>query len=227
MDFRLDQAQFVVFLSSIESSGKLKIASAVARAIGELSGVDPLMLPLPESAPQEIPRIQVQNEVAGWAFTYSPLRIDLINTPKTVLQADSLPDALSELRERAAGLWSLLTTEVSAKGSRLAQIVTLTAPVGNAAAFIRGGFLSPRAGDQLAEAQVHFLRKVDVAGLSSNRWVRMLSQEASPDRVLVLVDFNTVGERKLEVNPGMIADFSVATSKQLVEVLAETMGGLG
>ena len=224
MDFRLDQAQFVVFLSAIDTSGKLKIASSAVKAIAELDGVDPLMLPFPDNAPGEVPRIQIQNDAAGWGFSYSPVRIDLFHTPRQELNPDRVVEALGELHGRVADLWGLLAAEVSAKGRRLAQIVNVSAAIERPADAIHAKYLAPIIAGPLAEAQVHYLRKLEVAGIQSNRWVRLLSQEAMPGRLLVQVDLNTVGDQVLDVSPAMIMDFGASASEEVANILRGTTG---
>jgi hypothetical protein len=182
------------------------------------------MLPLPENAPPEIPRIQLRNEALGWNFQYSPIRIDLFHTPKTVHSPNGIAEALSELMKRATNLWDLLSSEVSARGTRLAQVVSVSASVPGAADAIHDRFLSARVAPSVAEAQVHFLHKVDIAGLPSNRWTRILCQETNPDRLLVYVDFNTAAERILDVDTKMIGQFLPVASKSMGEVLVETIG---
>jgi hypothetical protein len=223
MDFRLSQAQSVVFLSAIDRS-KITIATSVTKAIPDLAEVDPIILPIPDDAPPEVPRIIIQNELKGRGFHFSPSRIDLFMSFSNSPPASQLAELCKPLEQDTGTLWASLQSTASARGHRLAFVATFAAETDNAASVLSTEFIRPVHARDAAEAQVHFLHKMTLGTHNVNRWARLHSLETKPGTLNLLVDVNTVAENVFDVTRDELSVFLGGAVRIIQETVATLTG---
>jgi hypothetical protein len=218
--FQILQMQSAVFLSSIDASSWLRIASTAIDAVPGLLGTDPVLLPIPSDAPPEIPRIIIENNERGWTFHTSLQRYDLFFSPPNRPGFETFRDVFSEVAEASLSLWDVFESTLAARSHRLAFVVNLSADVEKAADLLRQRYFNQPFAAGAKEIQLHYLHAISSGGFDLNRWTRLLSKpgaESTPESLLLHVDINTRTESPLEkVDTAVIQRF-LDTGKGLIE----------
>lgn len=211
MSYSIRQLQSAIFIASIDAGTRLEIAAALGKEIDELVGVDPVLIPLPENAPAELPHIVMSNDETGLQFQYAPARTDLIFNFEKPAPLEELAERLSETSSITTRVWSLLQSQFAARSRRLGLVCTFMAGAEDAASLITGRYLKGSYGKGSAEAQIHYLHKSSEGPFSVNRWVRLRSQPKSDegeDSIFLMVDVNTIPEQSgPSVDEGTIEGF--------------------
>ena len=221
MLLKLGQIQAAIFLTHIQQSARLKIASQVIEAVPGLSGVDPIIFPLPQDAPPEAPQIIIQNAQTRWSFQFAPARCDLFYNPQQHLyKLDDFSQALEVMQDSVLRLWNALESGLSAYGNRLGLVVHFETETENAVQELRHRYINPELAHDAKEIQFHYLRNIQREDFDLNCWVRLRNQpkqEEMPEAILMHVDVNTVAEQPLErVDSPTIQEF-LRLARELVE----------
>lgn len=223
MSYSIRQLQSAIFVSSISAGTKLEIASAIGGEIDEFRGIDPVLIPLPDNAPAELPQIVMSNEELELQFQYAPSRVDLIWNFKSPSLVDELSSKLVQTNSLTTEVWSLFQSRFEAKSKRLGLVATFIAEVESAASVIATAYFKGSQGKGSSEAQMHYLHKSHEAGLSINRWVRLTGQpmsEEGADALILLIDVNTDPKDPIpSVDEEGIHDFIAIAEKMINESL--------
>lgn len=221
MEFGIGQIQVAVFLSAIEKGSRLRIATLAVEELPGLSGVDPVLLPIPDGAPQDFPIIILKNEQSGWAFQFSNSRFDLFFDPPNLPDHVELHELIHEVGGPLISLWNALEQELAARCHRLGLIVTLVAEIDNAAEEVRRRYLNPAIGIGAEEVQVHYRQKEERDDFALNRWIRLRNRPerpSKPEAYLILIDVNTQQETPLEsVDASVIQRFLDTAAKAILD----------
>lgn len=218
MLFRPVQIQLALFLSSVDISSRLRLASQVHEALPQLGGVDPLLLPLPPEVPNEFPVILIENERTGWAFQLSPSRADVV---VNLRERTDVSEVVAILADGSIKLWNVLESEAGARGFRLGLVGNFLAETDDAANLLRSRYLLPTMAEGAKEVQIHYLQTVSENGFDLNIWVRLRSQ--TPDvnasaGVALLLDINTMPEHPLErLDNGTILRFFESANRLYIQ----------
>ena len=219
MEFKLVKVQLAVFLSSIDSGSNLKIASLAAEQLPGVSDVEPLMLPVGDDVPPEIPQIRLGNETTEWVFQFARSRCDFHYTPSDPPSYSKFPDVLSaEMAEPVTSTWSKLAHEVGARAHRLGLVVNFRAEIENAADVLRSRYFNLEFGANAKEAQIHYLQVEERDMFKLNHWTRIISGTKRQDRaaaLVLVVDVNTLPEPRLQLDTKVIQSF-LDVGKELV-----------
>jgi len=176
----------------------LQTAATLDRATNHIFTGEPAILPIPDDAPPEIPRIILTAKDKRWRCNVSPTRLEF-----TYDEPDQAREELDSIKgQYVATLHSLAKcakTELKAGVHRLALVVTSVAlpeePVELIGrTFIRDGVLfSPR------QLEVHMLNRTTIGNLDVNKWCRVFSRDARygegrKTALFVVYDLNTVSD---------------------------------
>lgn len=221
MLLKLGQIQAVIFLTYIQQLARLKIASHIIEAVSGLSGVDPIIFPLPQDAPPEAPQIIIQNPQTKWSCQFAPARCDLFYAPQQYLhELEDFSQAFEMMQDSVLRLWNALEGGLSAFGNRLGLVVNFESETGNAAQELRRRYTNPELALDAKEIQFHYLRNIQHENFDLNCWVRLRNQpeqEETPGAILMHVDVNTAAEQPLErVDTPTIQEF-LRLARELVE----------
>ena len=168
---------------------------------GDVFDCDPIVLPLPEDAPAEIPRITLQNSEKSLKLELSPLRVNFFRlraNPTEIIRA-------AEFLAEANALLGQYMAESGAKCGRIAGVLTRYAfrdkPQSEIAEhFCKKEFLKEPFGKPSA-FELHALRKYKYKKMFDvNSWVRIKSGQIKPSAgppqqaVFAEQDINTFAE---------------------------------
>lgn len=197
----LRSLQCVFFVNNFNLTDKLKIASGLVEACSQVLDGDPAILPIPDDAPVDIPRIIVRSKSEVYVCQLATSRIDFFYNPKA--QSDQSLEAARE-----AYLDALLKLAGFVRGVLKVSIVRF-ATVANCVSklstssnqFIRTKYLKDTSTVRdTYEIQLHALNKLDLPnGVKVNRWYRVISSRdpnnLTDDSFLTItVDINSLSE---------------------------------
>ena len=232
LQFTVQSLQTGLFFASIDLSNKLAVAGNLASASGGLLGRDPLILPLPDDAPSEFPRIIVKDHQGQFQCQIGLGRCDFLfgQTPDTPEQ--TLDDLFSSYLEYLLSLASVLVNNHKASFHRIGFVPKLLAKLQiSSNEFIRGGFTRKDFFQGAHHIYVHTLHHITLDGFEINRWVRVRSarsvSDPSDDRAIAVeVDMNTNPEIHYDLDADGIRLFCLRakdlTGSTLAEYFAES-----
>lgn len=193
---KIDMIQCVLFSPGIAMADKIEMAST-ARAKIQLQG-EVAILPVPEDAPYEVPRIQLFSPDQVYTLLIAKNRIDLLFRPKSEMGIGSFPPM--DLLEKAIATFEYSKETLSARITRVGFVSSWVIDLGNLSAvrevisrYIKQTVTVPNA----HEVELHFLSKENIQEFAVNRWTRLRTmREATKADSLVslLVDLNTLAE---------------------------------
>lgn len=187
---------------------------------------DPLVLPLPEDAPHEIPRITLENKAKTFKLEVGPARINFFRS-MTSEEDKIIPNQVVQVAGKA--LASLLDT-MGARCGRIAAVInrfTFKENPGKeiAAHFCREHFLEEPF-DRPSEFELHALKKYEYFGsFKVNSWIRIKSGQMkfvkgiSRPVVVALQDINTSAEQTESYSTGQIISFYEKVCEEFDKVL--------
>lgn len=186
-------ARIALFFSSINLAEKLELANALRKSIKELDG-DPLIMPIPDDAPAEIPRIVLTSKNKEYSLNLSPQRLDFFFNNQ--LQATGqYNDFVTNMIKHIEIIDEKLRNDFSAKINRMGLIVDFTLDKKDAIEYLKGFFeKSFSFKENTIEGQVHFLNRENQAGFEINNWIRIISQTKDEKRPSILIsnDLNSI-----------------------------------
>jgi hypothetical protein len=162
---------------------------------------DPFVLPLPEDAPHEIPRITLENKDKSYKLEVAPARVNFFRN-KTREEDKIIPN---EFVEVAARILTSLLDNMDAKCGRIAAVLNRFAYKDDpseeiAVHFCKDNFIKEPF-DRPSGFELHSLKKYDFLGsFNVNSWVRIKSGQmkskngVSRPVVIAQQDINTLAE---------------------------------
>lgn len=187
--------QSAFFVTNVNLSDKLDVANKVKKGLDILDG-DPTVLPVPNDALLEIPRIILTSKNKVFSCNISPERIDfIINKSKATELNINLEE---EILEKSEILSKLILKSLNWSIHRLAFISQFKyKPEVGALSFMKN-LLSEQFVADSAELEIHRLKHIKVGNFKSNQWIRFLSQNSgTPNEFIhILSDINTLKTEK-------------------------------
>lgn len=187
-----------VLFGNYDLAKRLQIAADLDKATNHLFSGDPAILPIPDDAPAEIPRIMLAAKDKKWRCNVSPDRLEFIYD-----EPDQPREELNTIKEQYLTVLHSLAecakNELKASVHRLGLIVTNFAlpeePVKLIErTFIREGVLfGPR------QLEIHILNMTTIGNLEVNKWCRIFSRDVSygdkrKTALFVIFDLNTLSD---------------------------------
>lgn len=210
MNFRLNQIQLASFLSSIDQSSLIKIASLAINNIAGISNVDPLIIPAPEDAPAQLPRIIIQNETTGWMFQYSHLRYDIFYSPQQLHYKD-FEQAQTVIFQSSRKVFEAFTSDLAVRSNRLGLVANFVVEVDDAAEVIKNKYVKLGIKTHFEETQLHYRVGQQLDNLNVNQWVRLIGRKRPEkneiEEIFMQIDVNTIPEKPIEVNVNSLKHF--------------------
>jgi len=216
-----------IFLTQMEQSSLLQIASRVIESVPEFADVDPVIFPLPRDAPPEFPQILINNEEKGWRLQFSPMKCDLFYSPES---PDDFSLVLEQVQAVASKLWDVLEQQLLAHGNRLGLVANFESRIENASQVIVSKYIKSGFIQNAHEVRFHYLQKFTRGDFSLNCWVRIQNRVKSAEAteaLQLLVDVNTVAEKPLpKVNVTIIQRFAEVAGEIVSDSLVLHEGDL-
>lgn len=187
--------QSAFFVTNVNLSDKLDVANKVKKGLGMLDG-DPTVLPVPNDAPLEIPRIILTSKNKAFSCNISPERIDFVINKSKISELNI--NLEEEALKTSEILSKLIHKSLNWNVHRLALISQFKhKPEVGALNFMKN-LLSEQLGVDSAELEIHRLKHIKVGNFKSNQWIRFLSQNSgTPNEFIrILSDINTLKTEK-------------------------------
>jgi hypothetical protein len=228
MKIGLQTLQIVLYTSSLDLSDKLGVAEIFSQSKKLNLKGEPSILPIPNDAPLEIPRIILKNKDGSRELTISPARIDMflkaIQTSKDgmpILGIDSLKDEVKGSSKELAKNLKVFNANLNRVALVSNFIIKLTE---SSKKYILDKFIKKGTIKEPEEIKLHILNKEIIGEYKVNEWVRFetLRNVKNPkdDKALrILIDINSVPEAKYNFTEKNIDSFYEKALKLITEEL--------
>ncbi|MBI2613978.1 MAG: hypothetical protein HYW62_04375 [Candidatus Levybacteria bacterium] len=215
--------QIAYFLGSLDLSDRLKVAEIVRKELGNVLDGQPTILPIPDDAPLEIPRVILTSKNGEFICNISANRFDFINKLPEGKEGMNISHVEKNLPGIINKLNKLLFAGLNATSYRLGLIINYTfTPKEGGLSFLKSNLLGDE-NDIASELQMHKLIHGQIKSLKVNNWVRLIAVETKP--LLIVSDINTTQTEKYEINNELaLAFFEQAlpvSLKSIEEVLVK------
>ena len=208
LDFRINRFLASVFTPELTIPNSLRLANFIVEIMGRYVGEEPSILPIPQDAPREIPRILFKSADSKWRLDVSLARTNLVYMVDPTSANERMSE--EEFSSVASNFFGNYQEEFSLVVQRLA-FVTERAWIGNNALnYVQERFCKE---SQIGESgpfhdakrfEIHCLKKYSWEGFNINSWVRTKflpiksgENETAP-AVLVINDLNTLSKNKAQ-----------------------------
>lgn len=232
MNIKPISAQLVIFSPGIVIANKLKVANTINDNLSSLFDSDPVMLPLPEDAPSELPRIQMSSKDKRYSLSIALKRIDFVFQYK---EEDEKLFPIPGFFEKFLTIFQYFSENIHTQFIRSAIITNWIMEIerSSAAEFLLDKYIQHKTPIvKPYELELHSLTKETVADFEVNRWVRIKSthKKTEPEKsnlILFIIDINTLAEKSYEFDKDSLQRFleqSSRITKETIEEHKKTMG---
>jgi len=219
MNVRLDSLQLVLFSSGIVIEDKLKTANTLNEALSGIFDGDPLIFPLPNDVPPEIPRILLKSKDEKHKLQIAPQRIDFIFQYKKEEEATPFP--IPSLFEKFVKIFQYFKETVHTQFMRTAMVANWTIELEKfpGAECLLSKYIQKETPLKSPYAlELHCLTKETIADLKVNKWVRIKSapKKIGPEQdkfIGFVIDINTFPEEIYKFDEELLQRFLNESSK--------------
>jgi hypothetical protein len=216
----VESAQVALFASSINLLERLKTAEIIKNQFSSVFDGTPTILPIPDDAPQEIPRIILNTKLSNYTCQVAANRVDLIYKAQSKEDFDSYASFFKAFSEKIKLLNKVIVNTLQTNVYRLGIIVNYAGyPKTDSVTYLRDSFLS-RTTKTEKELQIHMRFEDVLAGYKVNNWLRIITREPkSGSSLLIISDINTTQKEKYDVKLKDANDyFDVAFKTSIITV---------
>ncbi len=218
MDIKLDNLQLVLYSPGIVIADKLKTANMLKEVLPDVLDGEPLILPLPNDAPPEIPRMLLKSKDEKYKLQVAVQRMDFIFHYKKEDEKTLFP--VPGFFEKVSKLLKYFRESVHTQFARIGVVTNWTIELEKSSAteYLFSKYIQE--GTPLRNSyklELHCLTKETIADLKANKWTRIKSalkvDEPEQDRFITLhVDINTLADEKYEFDQKLLQEFLNETS---------------
>lgn len=182
-EIELKSIQSVLFIKELKKGfNKIKIASALSDSVDMFNG-EPMILPFPDDAPAEVPRIILQGNNNNCQISLQRLSVNR-NT-----ESSNILDHLKENSNNFKSIYKICIDELGFVVSRVGFILDGELKVSSPLTFVNENYVKKSIiGLQGFELALYFKPEID--GVKFNKWVRLRNDEG--DVLKFSLDFNTL-----------------------------------
>lgn len=219
LEFRTVKFQTALFTPDLTITNSLKIANTVGNILGNFFDGEPSLLPIPQGAPADIPRIMLSSADGRWKLNISLLRTDLFfHNP---FESDGKVVSIKKYAGISSKFFSMYQKKLNLRAQRLAFVTDRVVIKDDALDYVLEKFCNK---DQIKKGrpfynakrfEIHSLKKYNWEQFHINSWVKIkflsiktLGNDTAP-ALLVSNDLNTLS---FDEDPG--ASFVVSDIKQ-------------
>lgn len=197
--YLLSNAAAVLF-ASYDLSNKLDAAQSLNRKTKHILDSDPVLLPIPDDAPAEIPRIILASKDQRYRCNVATGRLEFAfvegGEPQKKME-DVREQFLTVLRTIA----SVLKEEWKARVFRLGFVTGLLAFHSDPVGLLKGEYIREGALGSPQQLEVHTLSRLTLDDVEVNRWCRLSTiaiptQKGERKALSVIFDINTITDKK-------------------------------
>jgi hypothetical protein len=224
MDITIRTIQTALFTTSLDLTNKINLSSLFLKGTKNLFDGEPIILPLPNDAPPEIPRIILKNKTQFYTLQISTNRVDFIYEDKSADDKKSKAQDLT--KEYSTNLSNVLKTLISNIGSKIIRIgfiPVLQSKLDDSANYVVKTYLKDtKLTKGIAAINFRILHKTIINDLSTNIWLRVNSFNKPGDKldnkiVTFLFDVNTPQEITLDLKQKDILKYIAESLKHILD----------
>ena len=215
--------QTAFFTPGLVLTDKLIQSSEIIKETGSLFNGDPIILPIPNDAPAEFPRMILKSKDERYILEIKSSRIDFIvkdeknDKPQKNYPALFIKDYQDKLQSVSLAIINIF----KAKIVRLGYVLSLQFKVDNAVEIVKKSYIKKNKFiEDTFDFNIGFLNKITINNLDTNIWFRtnaLRSPEKDKDnKVLsVMFDTNTVPEKILDLTQQDVIGFAQTTNEYI------------
>ena len=203
MEIKINKVQLALYSPGVDLSDKLTLTGNIRKGSGNLFSGEPLILPVPDNVPNEIPRIILKDKKGGINLHISVNKIDL-HIRDSIL-AGSVPSVYSKLDKSLLEVYrSVLNALLSATSltiNRVGFVVVGEVEIKDASAYITDKYLTKDIKiTSWLDVNVSLLKREAIDKKESNVWLRLSlgrkeSGEVDNNKLIVIFDINTLSKK--------------------------------
>ncbi len=230
---KLRSFQVALFSNMISFDSKIDYASKIIAASGGIFDGEPAILPIPNNAPPEIPRIVVKSKDEKYVCNTSINRIDLFFNPRKDTEED-LSNIKKDYLSLLLKIINFLNETYKFKVFRIGIVANMILELKESAnTFITSKYLKEASLiSNTFEAQLNFLNKIELLKrYKANRWLRIMTvrnkEEIENDKFLaVTIDINTLQDVSHDFDRELVSLIFNDTIRDMQELLDSHYKGL-
>lgn len=219
--FSTQSIQVAFFLGNIDLSNRLSVASLIQKELSPKLNGTPTILPIPDDAPLEIPRIILISKDKNLTCNIAANRLDL--SYKETDEKKPLEKIEKDFFKVVQRLAKITFTSFSMTSNRLGLVTKYKVSQSiNGMELLKKNYLgNPK--DASTELQIHRLFIEKIGDFKTNNWIRLISKKGNKEKELFLVisDINTSKTIKYKIDfQKAMAFFSSAFELSVESTLA-------
>lgn len=219
MNIRPEDMQLVLFSPGIIIVDKLKAANAINDNLWGLFDGDPIIVPIPDDVPSEIPRIRMSSKDGRYNLATGRSRLDFIFRYQEDDVKNSFP--IPGLFEKFLIIFKYFREIIHTQITRCAIVTNwiIELEKSPSAEFLLLKYIRSKTPIMKPyELELHYLTKESIAGFEVNKWTRIKSarktSEPVQNRFIVFhMDINTLAEMAYEFDKKSLQRFLDQSSK--------------
>ena len=211
---RISSMQAAIFCSELLISNKEEFIYHVVQETNDFLKGEPTILPIPDDAPPEIPRIILKSKTYPYSCNFCKNRFDFFykGQGKPDKTLEEVFPGFQKILDR---LTTYVKTSLNIKVMRLGFISNFVIGLkesGNK--YLLREYLHPNIFLNPYEIQINVLHKFELESFKVNLWIklkplRMKNNVKDDRRILVEIDINTLSEEMYDFSPDQIKRFIV------------------
>ena len=203
------QHQLAFFLENAPLLDRLNIARVFREEFGEDLSGEPTILPIPNDAPLEIPRIILSSPDKTIICNISPLRVDLIINLNSSQATPELVKKAEDLTPYIKSLTKVILTHLKWKINRLAYIKSVELNLKGGVIRNMSSKVTEDISQNAAQLQIHKMQTVKIDESACNHWIRIISENPGEEneKIVILSDLNTLQKEQKEFGQAEIIQF--------------------
>lgn len=210
----INSMQAAIFCSELLISNKEEFIYHVVQETNDFLKGEPTILPIPDDAPPEIPRIILKSKTYPYSCNFCKNRFDFFY--KEQRKPDkTLEQVFPDFQKILDRLTAYVKTSLNIKVMRLGFISNFVIGLkesGNK--YLLREYLHPNIFLNPYEIQINVLHKFELGFFKVNRWIklkplRMKNNVKDDRRILIEIDINTLSEETYDFSPDQIKQFIV------------------
>ena len=213
---KVASAQLVFFINPLlATKSKLDLAQMIIKSTDNIFDGPPTILPIPDDAPQEIPRIILKNGANTLTCNVCINRIDfLFRESKAFNEGMCLPEFWSDYSKTINNFTNCIKKDLDTSITRLGFVVNLFCGLkGSANKYLTKEYLKSNIFSDPFEIQLNVLNKLVLDGfVNINRWlkfkpIRFITNISNDTALSVELDLNTSPEEKHDFKTEEVVKF--------------------
>lgn len=218
--------QAIIFTSGIDLSDKIAISQELLSKSKEVFDGEQIILPLPQDAPIEIPRIILRSKNTQYFLNISLDRISLgyeEKSEKTISQVKS--GYLEALTSVMSGVQKITEGKIT----RLGFVASFVVDKPNATKSVASSYLKPASVPKnIHEVSIGVLKRENLINILTNIWFRISTPrnknaELDDKQALVVFDINTAPELEEIISLKVAAKFFEEASSYIEENIDKSL----